>query len=482
MPFARVTLLVETDLHGRAVRTEVERVEQLGEGAAQAAPTEGATVGETIEAWDADMLRRGQRQRTRAVALVCKLCEDLGGVDQHNAITLPAIRGELARRRKRGITASTHDNQLSTFRSFLRFAVQEGHRQDNPAADIRPIGPRSGEDEATRPAWTLSEVEALIEAAEADQGKDRPRYSAQRSTFYRLLWAAALRYGEANTLCTEDVQSTPEGPVVVLRASRNKSRVRQAVPITPGLAADLRGLRPEGGRIWPTKVHERVLYGDAKTAGVPLVNAEGRRRGWHGFRSGRATQLAREGVHPQLAQRLLRHSNVKITLKHYTQLDDKDLRDAIGAGVEKSPRAALTRQRRSAEDTLGDPMTNTTKQPGPVGASSDRQSDQAHRAPVVPLTGRQAGDGVSRGSASEIAGAGFEDSTADVRRAEGAAAPAPGRDGGSPALADSRNRIGILRRAAEADERAARAAARAARSWRAIADAEARNGQARTQA
>jgi integrase len=52
-------------------------------------------------------------------------------------------------------------------------------------------------------------------------------------------------------------------------------------------------------------------------------------KGWHAFRRSLATNLHSCGVHPKVAQAILRHSDMKTTLEFYTMIPDADARAAL---------------------------------------------------------------------------------------------------------------------------------------------------------
>lgn len=68
---------------------------------------------------------------------------------------------------------------------------------------------------------------------------------------------------------------------------------------------------------------------------LTYVNAAGRVFDFHALRTLFATRLARAGVHPRVAQRLMRHSEINLTMQVYTRLELIDLQ----AGVEALPDA-----------------------------------------------------------------------------------------------------------------------------------------------
>ena len=110
-------------------------------------------------------------------------------------------------------------------------------------------------------------------------------------------------------------------------------------------------------KVFPTTVTDRTRLKDFLRAGLareevitdeagePVMVGEGKRRrpkmrittededgrviDLHAMRTTLGTNLAREGVAPQLAQRIMRHSDYRTTLKHYTVLGLNDLNGAI---------------------------------------------------------------------------------------------------------------------------------------------------------
>ena len=69
---------------------------------------------------------------------------------------------------------------------------------------------------------------------------------------------------------------------------------------------------------------------DLKAAGIAKADATGRRADVHGLRYRFATSLAQAGVPLQAAQRLMRHSDPKLTANVYTLLDLGNLAAEVG--------------------------------------------------------------------------------------------------------------------------------------------------------
>ncbi|MEU4579229.1 tyrosine-type recombinase/integrase [Nonomuraea sp. NPDC023979] len=60
-----------------------------------------------------------------------------------------------------------------------------------------------------------------------------------------------------------------------------------------------------------------------------LTKAAVRRITVHGTRGTCATPLAALDVHPRVAMRILRHSQIKVTMEIYTEATDEATRDAL---------------------------------------------------------------------------------------------------------------------------------------------------------
>jgi len=75
----------------------------------------------------------------------------------------------------------------------------------------------------------------------------------------------------------------------------------------------------------------RTFNLDLAAAGVPKRDAQGRTVDVHCLRHTFATLLARNGVSPSVAQKLMRHSDIRLTMNTYTHLDLADTAGAVAA-------------------------------------------------------------------------------------------------------------------------------------------------------
>jgi integrase len=156
------------------------------------------------------------------------------------------------------------------------------------------------------------------------------------------------RYGEARRLTWADVDL--DNRTLTLRAETTKARRARHLPIPPLLASALALLRsqrttargraptpaeavfqsPEGRDLCaPTNNAMRVFDRLLEAAGIERTDAHGRSLDIHALRHTTASRLARSGAPLAVTQRVLGHSDPKLTARVYTHLGAEDLRSAM---------------------------------------------------------------------------------------------------------------------------------------------------------
>jgi integrase len=198
-------------------------------------------------------------------------------------------------------------------------------------------------------------------AAEADDREnerklavsvERGRTRAQRcggvripqAPLWRFLIETACRYGEARALTWADVDL--DARVVTLRAETTKAGKSRSLPITRAMATELAELRrapaervfrsPDGHPLCvPTNNAMRVLNRLLAAAGIEREDAHGRSLDLHALRHTAASRFARHGAPLAVTQRILGHSDPKLTARVYVHLGVEEMR-----GVVESARGA----------------------------------------------------------------------------------------------------------------------------------------------
>ena len=209
----------------------------------------------------------------------------------------------------------------------------------NPFEKLR-TPPRS---RAEQRALTSDEIRRLIEYAEMDetgpQRETEPDGTVRyRSSLYRVLGVCGYRIGEATMLRWRHVDLGADPARINLPPTKGKAKDGGTAilpeSVRDAMLAYRETVKPEAADlVWPwlsgrAGTVRKVLRRDAKRAGVDERDGRGRLIGWHAFRRGVATELARIGVNPKYAQRILRHRDIRTTLNHYTNADDGKILEA----------------------------------------------------------------------------------------------------------------------------------------------------------
>lgn len=277
---------------------------------------------------------------------------------------LPAERvGELeplmlieyrARRLAAGVSFRTANLDMDRLRACLAWCLKLDLIAKNPVAKL----PRLRENESTarcrRRALSEPEIEAFLAAAREDDrrieqdGTLRGRPRVRQYPLWRSLLETGARYGELTRASWSDLDL--DRGVLHLRPEHTKAGRSRKIPLLAGLVEELRRLRAEqvhalgrplrpDDRVYLTpracawcgpsnnlmRAFDRIL----EAAGIDRLDAQGRKVDIHALRHTLASRLARTGAPLIQAQRILGHSDPKLTARVYAHLDVEDLRGAV---------------------------------------------------------------------------------------------------------------------------------------------------------
>ena len=252
------------------------------------------------------------------------------------AATRDSVEDYLISCEAEGLSKSTRARRLSAIRQLLRFAHEEGWREDNPA--IRIKGPGA----TRRLPETLSqdEVDRLLDAART---KGRTEGERLRNTaLTELLYATGMRVSELVELPVAAVRGDPR--MILVRGKGGKERmVPLSGPARSALAAWLthrdaqedsarRDGRPTSRHLFPgpgsaghlTRQHFHLMLKDIAVAAGISPTAVTPHRLRHAF----ATHLLAGGADLRVIQTLLGHADVATT-EIYTHVLDEHLKTLV---------------------------------------------------------------------------------------------------------------------------------------------------------
>ncbi len=163
-----------------------------------------------------------------------------------------------------------------------------------------------------RRALSVEEIGRLLQVA-----------PIHRAVVYQAILYTGLRRSELSGLKWGDFDFTVEPVRLRVPSSLSKNRKESTHFLRPELAETLRSFRPSTAK--PGDFAFRGLVPrvptfkrDLEAAGIPFEDERGRRVDIHALRTTFGTMLSASGVSPRVAMELMRHSDLKLTMKTYT--------------------------------------------------------------------------------------------------------------------------------------------------------------------
>ena len=104
-----------------------------------------------------------------------------------------------------------------------------------------------------------------------------------------------------------------------------------------------------------------MLRVDLEDAGIPYVDESGRYADFHSLRHSTGSLLAASGAHPKVAQALMRHSTIELTLGRYSHIY-KGQESAAVAGLPDLSQPSRQSQQAQATGTNGAEMASDDPQ------------------------------------------------------------------------------------------------------------------------
>ena len=279
---------------------------------------------EHLTQYKASLLNKGTTEKqahlvfNRAKAVI-QSCRFLYVAD----ISASKVQAYLAQRRRDGLGIRSSNFYLQAVKQFCSWLVADNRTAENPVGYLKAQNPQTDIRHARR-ALEPNEVRRLLETTAP--GPERFGMSGyERSLLYRFAAETGLRANEIRSLKAGDFDF--DNLTVTVRAAYSKRRREDVQPLRPDTAAllqeFLRDKMPDvkafGGTCTQlTKRTSDMLKADLADAGIPYVDDAGRFADFHSLRHTTGSLLAASGVHPKVAQSLMRHSDINLTMSRYT--------------------------------------------------------------------------------------------------------------------------------------------------------------------
>lgn len=316
----------------------------------------GRPLKDHLEEFLAGIASRNRTSKHRSL-LRARLLRAFEGMNATAIADLELSRAELwlAELLDDGAAVKTRDHYALALRQFGVWLLDSDRAARNPFHRLHGVG-RAADVRRERLPLTADQVQRLAAAAEqrpVQRYREKhpqaypetvAKFALQgrhRGLLYLFSALTGLRSSECKGIRWADLELGDEHGAdawVTPRPATTKAKRRDPLPLDQRLATMLAAWReaeakrtgkvpaPAAPVFHVPKNLPEQLRKDAEWAGIPLVDEDGRRLDFHALRATYATMLARAGVPLQVARRMIRHVDPKLTAKHYEKLQREDLR------------------------------------------------------------------------------------------------------------------------------------------------------------
>ena len=224
-------------------------------------------------------------------------------------------------RNRQTCSPRTLNHYLQGMISLLNWMEKAARIKSNPLKNVSRADER-GKQKRVRRAFTDDEMRKLVAGSE------------ERGIIYFTAARTGLRQEELKQMKWGDLRLDAAVPFVVVRDYAAKNKKEESVQLVPEIVEALTAHQPAECKgtdlVFPNGIpRARRLTKDAEANGIAYRDELGRYADFHSLRYTWATFLQRNGVAQRFAMKLMRHSDIKLTSKVYTDEMQLPIYDAI---------------------------------------------------------------------------------------------------------------------------------------------------------
>jgi len=213
-----------------------------------------------------------------------------------------------------GLGNHTAQHYITSFKMFANWLKEQGRIKEVPVINsIKYVVPQQR-------AFEEDELNALYEAAQA--GPVRHGLSGyERYVLYKLAFDSGLRRDELASLTRNSFDFEKRTVLVPGTDTKNSNEAYQKItPETSALVKELTKDKMPGVKLFTLgRWSAEMIQADCEAADIEVENHRGKVK-FHTLRHSLASHLANKGVPPHVVKKIMRHADIKTTMKYYTHL------------------------------------------------------------------------------------------------------------------------------------------------------------------
>jgi site-specific recombinase XerD len=227
----------------------------------------------------------------------------------------------------------TYNHYVQAIDSFCNWCVENDRLLGNPLRGLERLN-TAVDVRHKRRALNTEDLEKLVRSAR-DSGEEIQCFSGEdRARMYILSYMTGLRRKEIASLKPRSFDLDANPPTVTVEAACSKHRRLDVLPMHPDLVTLVRSwiaeLKPTDV-LFPKLAKRRtwlMVKKDLERVGIPYENEDGIADFHAAGRHSHITGLVRSGASLPEAQKLARHTDIKMTMK-YTHIGIEDQAKAV---------------------------------------------------------------------------------------------------------------------------------------------------------
>jgi integrase len=254
----------------------------------------------------------------------------------------------------------TANGYLTAVKAFCRWMVKDRRASETPLAHLEK---RDETPSYERGAFTVDEMRRLLGAASV--GSDcQGMTGTERALLYRLAAETGFRANEIRQMTVSRFELDTDRPTATATKWTTKGWKARTVRLRLDTSAELRtqftGKLPTALAFptMPDSTHtaEMIRFDMARAVPpIPETDASDRVRHFHSLRHTTGSFFNAAGVNPKVAQNILGHSNINLTMGIYTHTYRDDEAAAVMAIPDLSSPTNATRKATGTEDATAAP-------------------------------------------------------------------------------------------------------------------------------
>jgi len=222
-------------------------------------------------------------------------------------------------RNREGLSKRTANHYLRSIKHFCLWMVKQRRASESPLAHLDCVSVEAGDIRHGRRALSVDEIRRLLETT-ARQPERFGMTGPERAVVYRLAVETGLRRNELRSLTRASFDF--DNCIITVEAQHTKNGKEAVLPLRADTVAELKqfvaGKMPTVGVFNLPGKTAMMIRADLEAVGIAYVDEAGRFADFHSLRHTTGTLLASAGVHPKVAQTIMRHSDINLTMMRYT--------------------------------------------------------------------------------------------------------------------------------------------------------------------